>query len=33
MNNKENKKLTKDKEVNFVAIDVETTGLSQYIMN
>lgn len=28
MNNKENKKLTKDKEVNFVAIDVETTGLS-----
>ena len=28
MNNKENKKLTKDKEANFVAIDVETTGLS-----
>lgn len=28
MNNKENKKLTKDKETNFVAIDVETTGLS-----
>ena len=28
MNNKENKKLTKVKEANFVAIDVETTGLS-----